>query len=156
VFILNGVDLVHVEVPPRPSGSRIEDLEEWLMAVRRAYERSEYGGDYFDLLLSFSGDVVSEDESGGIRLVDLWGNPLGCLCTKEGEEFIVTVYSFGPNGKDEGGAGDDIGATRRGKPGRLRPTTTNPACAAATRRAATRPATTPPPATSPAAGDTGD
>lgn len=47
-----------------------------------------------------------DDEVGTFR--DVWGNELMWRFPSTSKEVIYDLYSVGPNGKDEGGTGDDV------------------------------------------------
>lgn len=53
-----------------------------------------------------------QDELNGAQLVDPWGNPYDYLSVNGGapkhRERSYDLWSLGPNGVDDGGAGDDI------------------------------------------------
>ena len=88
-------------------GKNIEEFEAWLDKQLTTVSDSAE--------LERCLQLVRRGPAGRLELVDLWGRRLHASASL-GHEPTLLLYSLGPNGKDEGGSGDNISVTITFKP----------------------------------------
>ncbi len=89
---------------PYPEGG-LSDLEAWL---NEQWQDERTRVMMRPLLIELAAAVVRVSQDGRLHLVDIWGHPLVYRCPSNSPGHLFRLYSIGPNGVDEDGAGDDI------------------------------------------------
>lgn len=94
-------------LPPQPPPiGDIGALEQWLNDL---CENDDGSRDIVrHVYMVGSAAIVRTSGDGRLRLVDAWGHPLVYRCPSGMPGRMFRLYSIGPNGIDEDGAGDDI------------------------------------------------